>query len=142
MIQDCILCNPAPENLIYRDDKVVVSHFPSAVKAGHVIVGIASHIRLLEDAPMEEFLAAGRALKTICETMKGILGCERFYILSVGDRDHHFHFHVIPKYESDPVFGPHAFSPAGWAGSLNTDPPVPADPNLNQKLHDFLSSTD
>lgn len=140
MNENCILCNPSTDNLVYRDESVIISHFPHAIKPGHIIVGIASHVRLIEDAPNDEFQAASRAVKRVCESLKASLGCERFYLFSVGDRDHHFHFHVVPKNENDPVFGPHAFSPNGWAGELNTNPPVPADPVLNEFIRHSISS--
>ena len=45
-------------------------------------------------------------------------GAEKTYVVAVGDKDRHFHVHLIPKMADDPSLGPHVFSEKGWASFL------------------------
>lgn len=120
MSEECILCNPAPDALVYRgDDGVVLVDGPC--RPGHILVGIKGHHPDLHDVPADEIasmmrLAVSTSKKIVAET-----GAQKTYVVAVGDKDRHFHVHLIPKMASDPSIGPHVFSEKGWASFLPTE---------------------
>lgn len=120
MSEECILCNPAPEALVYSgDDGIVIVDGPC--RPGHVLVGIKGHYPDLHDVPEDEIanmmrLAVKTAKKIVNET-----SAQKTYVVAIGDKDRHFHVHLIPKMATDPSMGPAIFSEKGWAAFLPTE---------------------
>ncbi len=109
--EKCIFCKLAngeiPTNSIYEDDdfKVILDADPAT--KGHALVLPKEHFaNLLE---MDDAVAA-KALpvaKKIAKRMIEKLGCVGINIVqnngeAAGQTVHHFHIHVIPRYEDDP----------------------------------------
>jgi diadenosine tetraphosphate (Ap4A) HIT family hydrolase len=113
------ITNPETQNIIAENEKAIALHFPKAVRAGHFIVACKTPVRKIEDVPADELIAASLMLQEVCKKVGNLLKCERFYIAVVGDFDHHFHYHAVPKYENEPNMGKFLFSPEGWAGLLD-----------------------
>ncbi len=117
MVDKCILCEPAPEALVYHgDDGVVLVDGPC--RPGHVLVGIKGHYPDLHDVPAD---AIASMMRLAVRTSKEIVtrtGATKTYVVAVGDKDRHFHVHLIPKMAADPSLGPHVFSEKGWASFL------------------------
>jgi len=120
MAEVSFITNPQKEDIIMENEKSIALHFPKAVKAGHFIVACKSQVRFIEDIPPDEMVAVSMMLQEVCKRVGKILNCERFYIASVGDFDHHFHFHAIPKFQDEPNMGKFIFSNEGWVGLIDT----------------------
>lgn len=138
MTNQCILCSPDPAHLVLETEHSKVVYFPHAIKPGHLIVGIKSHIRKIEEVPLHELLATTKLLQRVAQATKRLLGNERFYVAVVGDRDLHFHFHLLPKNEPEPMLGMHLFSPSGWSGALGYSTPVAPDAKFIAQLKERL----
>lgn len=50
-----------------------------------------------------------------------LTGAQKTYVVAIGDKDRHFHIHLIPKMAGDPSLGPSVFSATGWASFLPSD---------------------
>lgn len=135
---ECLLCEPDPKYLIAKTSFSVAIHFPSAVKKGHIVVGVKSHVRLLESVDTHELLETTRLLQSVAATIKPMIEAERFYVAVIGDRDLHFHYHLLPKSPSDPPLGVHLFGPEGWRKDLGGHNPVEPDSRITEAVQAML----
>jgi len=111
-MSDCIFCKivsgEIPSYTIYEDDcfKVILDRFPSSL--GHVLIITKEHyakIYELDDAIAEKLYPL--AVK-IANKLKKALNCDGINILqnnetAASQTVHHFHLHIIPRYENDDV---------------------------------------
>ncbi len=118
MSEKCIFCEPDPEALVFSGkDGIVLVDYPC--RPGHVIVGIREHRPNLHDVDPDEAAAMMRLAIAAAKRIVQITGAEKTYVVAVGDKDKHFHVHLIPKMASDPSIGPNVFSEdKGWASFL------------------------
>ncbi|MGH3770119.1 MAG: HIT family protein [Pseudonocardiaceae bacterium] len=118
---DCIICSPAPENLLLREPRGVVL-LDDPVRVGHVLVGASQHVDGLHELPAA---VAGDVLSLASEVAAKIVssvGAQKVYVAAVGDKDKHFHVHLIPRYAEDAGLGPFIFGSDGWVGTFDSDP--------------------
>lgn len=121
---DCIFCKIAngeiPSYSLYEDDsfKVILDIEPSS--KGHALIlpkNHAANLFELDDADASQ--AALVAKKTAC-ALKASLGCDGLNVLqnngeAAGQTIHHYHIHLIPRYNNDSVN-------ISWEhGSINKD---------------------
>ena len=111
-MDDCIFCKiiagEIPSATIYEDDKfkVILDRFPGNI--GHALVLTKEHysniFEIDEDTAAELFRLAVKVAKN----MKEVLGFEAMNVVQnngslAGQTVHHFHMHLIPRYEGDKV---------------------------------------
>jgi len=110
----CIFCNPDPSALIYKSDEgIVVVDYPFA--KGHVLVASPVHGTNLHDIEPD---VAASMMALACRVSKQIVkkfGAIKTYVAAVGDKDPHFHIHLLPKWQDSDNMGPHIFGENGWA---------------------------
>ncbi len=111
-MDNCIFCKiiggDIPSATIYEDDefKAVLDRFPSNI--GHVLILPKKHYANIFEIDEE---TAGRLFKLavrIAKNMKEVLGLEAMNLVQnngtlAGQTVHHFHLHLIPRYEGDTV---------------------------------------
>ncbi len=116
-MEDCIFCNVADGALVYRDsDGIVILDAP--VRPGHVLVGARSHCETLSDLSSADAESVMRLANCVAKAVVTSLGAEKVYVTAIGDKDKHFHMHLLPKMVSDPNLGPYIFGAAGWISFL------------------------
>lgn len=111
-MDNCIFCKiiagEIPSAVIFEDDefKAILDRFPSNI--GHVLILPKKHYTNIFDIDEE---VAGRLFKLavkIAKNIKEVLGIEAMNIIQnngslAGQTVHHFHLHLIPRYENDSV---------------------------------------
>lgn len=112
MAEDCIFCGivagAIPATKIDEDDRVVAFMDINPATRGHVLVIPRVHAKdVLEIAP-EDLAAAARMGQKLAKRAVDTLGADGVNLLnSCGEHAwqtvFHFHLHVIPRYESDPL---------------------------------------
>lgn len=111
---ECIFCNPSPDALVLSTaDGIVVVDYPYC--EGHVLVATKKHLPDLHDLAADD---ASNMMRLAAEVSRKIVkryGAVKTYVVAVGDKDRHFHVHLLPKFEDSPALGPHIFGPDGWA---------------------------
>jgi diadenosine tetraphosphate (Ap4A) HIT family hydrolase len=115
---DCKICSHPAKNLLEENERAKVLHFHAPQLPGHVIVAAKEHTRFLHDLDPPSVTALCNLLQTSARKIVELLDCDRYYLASIGDRDHHFHFHILPHKEGNPNLGPYVFGPTGWTGNL------------------------
>ena len=120
MSEKCIFCDPDPEALIFSgEDGIVLLDYPC--RPGHVLVGIREHHPNLHDVQPDEVARMMRLAISVAKEVVALTGAEKTYVVAIGDKDRHFHVHLIPKMASDPSVGPYVFGEKGWASFLPPD---------------------
>src|SRR5437870_1418007 len=104
----CILCNPDPSALLFRSEKGVVI-LDDPIRVGHVLVGAPVHVDGLHALPPVD---AGNMLSLAADVARIVVdetGAEKVYVAAVGDKDKHFHVHLVPRYGNDDGLGTYIF---------------------------------
>lgn len=111
-MNNCIFCKiiagEIPSAVIFEDEefKAILDRFPGNI--GHVLVLPKKHYSNIFDIDED---VAGRLFKLatkIAKNMKEVLGFEAMNVVQnngslAGQTVHHFHLHLIPRYENDKV---------------------------------------
>jgi histidine triad (HIT) family protein len=130
---NCIFCKVVtgeiPSEEIDSDEHTVTVMDINPATRGHAVVITRNHVPNLMELDDEDLLAAMRAARRVTELMRQTLQPAGFNILhNIGraawQSIFHFHVHVIPRYEDDPLQLP-------WL-------PEPADPAELAQVADEL----
>lgn len=111
-MDNCIFCKiiagEIPSAVIFEDEefKAILDRFPGNI--GHVLVLPKKHYSNIFDIDED---VAGRLFKLatkIAKNTKEVLGFEAMNVVQnngslAGQTVHHFHLHLIPRYENDKV---------------------------------------
>jgi histidine triad (HIT) family protein len=109
---DCIFCKviagDIPSELVDSDDRTVAVMDINPATRGHVVVITREHVENLFDVSDGDLLAVMLMARRVAERMKETLHPGGFNILNNIGRVawqsiFHFHVHVIPRYEDDPL---------------------------------------
>ena len=126
---DCIFCKVVageiPGEEIDSDDRTVTVMDINPATRGHAVVITRTHAADLFELDDEDLLAAMQAVRRAGERMKQTLEPAGFNILhNIGraawQSIFHFHVHVIPRYEDDPLRLPWLPEPADPAELAQT----------------------
>ena len=108
--ENCIFCKIAngdiPSNTIYEDSgfRVILDNGPAT--RGHALILPKEHYADLYEIPDDTAASAMIVAKKMALTMKKRLHCEGLNLIqnngeTAGQTVHHFHIHLIPRYEND-----------------------------------------
>jgi histidine triad (HIT) family protein len=118
---DCIFCDVVagkiPGEVIDSDERTITVLDINPATRGHAVVITRTHAESLFDLDDEDLLAAMRTVRRVAERMRATLNPAGFNILhNIGRAAWqsilHFHVHVIPRYENDPLQLPWLPEPA------------------------------
>lgn len=137
MTTPCIFCNPDPAAVVYSgEDGLVLIDGPC--RPGHVLVGVRGHHPDLQDVPDAELAAMSQLARRVAQGIVRTTGAVKTYVIAIGDKDRHFHVHLVPKMANDPSLGPYMFGPPGWAAFLPSEPDPKAVADIAEKLRSGL----
>jgi histidine triad (HIT) family protein len=109
---DCLFCKivagEVPSTRVAEDERTVSFMDINPATRGHALVIPREHYRDLHDVPDEELAATMSAAKRLAEQVSDRLGADGVNILNscgaaAWQTVFHFHVHVIPRYEGDPL---------------------------------------
>jgi histidine triad (HIT) family protein len=112
MAEDCLFCKIAAgevdSEIVQEDEHTVAFMDINPWTRGHALVIPRNHSRNLydvDDADLHHTLAAA---KRLAQQMRDRLGCDGVNLLNSSERAawqtvFHFHVHVIPRYDDDPL---------------------------------------
>jgi histidine triad (HIT) family protein len=110
--QNCIFCKiiagEIPAQKIAEDERTVAFMDINPATRGHVLVVPRRHARDLLEIDDEDLAATMLAARTIAQRVKDRMDADGVNLLnSCGSAAwqtvYHFHVHVIPRYEGDPL---------------------------------------
>jgi histidine triad (HIT) family protein len=112
MSADCIFCaiaaGEAPATIVAEDERTVAFMDISPATDGHLLVIPRAHyedVLVIDDADLDATMHAARAM---ARRVKDRLGADGVNLLNSCGRAawqtvFHFHVHVIPRYDDDPL---------------------------------------
>ena len=112
MSDDCIFCaiaaGEAPATIVAEDERTVAFMDISPATDGHLLVIPRAHyedVLVIDDADLDATMHTARAMT---RRVKDRLGADGVNLLNSCGRAawqtvFHFHLHVIPRYENDPL---------------------------------------
>ena len=114
----CALCERQktgvgiPGGPLFADHLLFVAHFPflkdEPAHYGHFIIETRRHITRPSEMIREEAQALGHWTQVISHLLESKLKAEHVYIVRIGDKTPHLHFHFVPRFPGTPkeVWGP------------------------------------
>jgi histidine triad (HIT) family protein len=112
MSDDCIFCKivagELPAAKVHEDDRTIGFLDISPATRGHLLVIPRAHSRDLLEIPAEDLQACMRTAQMLASRAKERLGADGVSLLNSSGSAawqtvFHFHLHVIPRYEDDPL---------------------------------------
>jgi len=109
---DCIFCAIAsgegPAEIVQEDQHTVAFMDLNPWTRGHALVIPRRHARNLHEIDDEELSRVTIAAKRLARLMRDRLGCDGVNVLNSTEPAawqtvFHYHVHVIPRYEDDPL---------------------------------------
>ena len=109
---DCIFCKilagELPGEVVHEDEHTVAFMDINPWTRGHAVVIPRNHSKNLYEIPDEDLERTIVAAKRLATRMKERLGCDGVNLLNscepaAWQTVFHFHVHVIPRYEDDPL---------------------------------------
>ena len=106
----CIFCDiierKAHAEIIYEDDSVISFLDIRPVNYGHALVIPKNHYKDFLSVPAEEINKVIKVSQIIAEAVSNSLSTDGFNIVAnngvaAGQSVFHFHFHIIPRYNTD-----------------------------------------
>jgi diadenosine tetraphosphate (Ap4A) HIT family hydrolase len=88
--------------LLYQTDNVIVIAGDHQFFPGYCVVIAKVHTREIHDLPVVEAGAIFQEVLNVGRIIQASFGCLKMNYASLGNIDEHLHWHVIPRYASDP----------------------------------------
>jgi histidine triad (HIT) family protein len=111
-VEDCVFCKivagEVPSERVDEDEHTVAFMDLNPWTRGHALVVPREHSEGLYEVSEEDLCHAAVAAKRLAERMRDRLRCDGVNLLNACGRAawqsvFHFHVHVIPRYEGDPL---------------------------------------
>ena len=112
MPDDCLFCKIAAGELqaevVQEDDHTLAFMDINPWTRGHALVIPREHTRNLYEVPDDQLARTMSAAKRLAERMRDGLGCDGINLINscepaAWQTVFHFHVHVIPRYDDDPL---------------------------------------
>ena len=109
---DCLFCKivagEIPATRVHEDERTVAFMDINPATRGHVLVVPREHTRDLLSIDPEDLAAVATAAQKLAKVMPDRLGADGVNLLNSCGRPawqtvFHFHMHVIPRYQGDPL---------------------------------------
>jgi histidine triad (HIT) family protein len=124
-MDDCVFCRiiagDLPSTRIHEDDRAIVIMDINPATRGHALVIPRAHAADIHEVPADDLAAAAAAAQLLAGAAARNLGADGVTIMqsngtAAWQTVFHYHVHVIPRYEGDPLVLP-------WRpGSAPADP--------------------
>jgi histidine triad (HIT) family protein len=112
MADDCLFCGivagSIPSEIIDSDERTVAFMDINPATAGHALVVPREHSADLLEIGAEDLSATVLAAQRLSKRMKKVLGADGINLINAcgaaaWQTVFHFHIHVVPRYEDDPL---------------------------------------
>jgi histidine triad (HIT) family protein len=109
---DCLFCKivagEIPATRVREDDRTVAFMDINPATRGHLLVVPRAHARDLLEIPADDLAACAAAAQELTRRVTDRLGADGVNLLNscgapAWQTVFHFHLHVIPRYEGDPL---------------------------------------
>ncbi|MDC0610763.1 HIT family protein [Vibrio sp.] len=110
MDNSCFYCTKDERltNLMYEIAELSVStffFFKDQTYKGRCIIAYKDHAKELTDIPAEDLPLFAQDMAKAVKAMEAVFKPDKINYAAFGDKLHHLHFHLVPKYEDGPAWG-------------------------------------
>ena len=120
---DCSLCDvPSYRTLVSSWASFCIAA-SDPLQPGHLVVAPIRHVHRLADLPPDELIDLMSAVARVVVAAEIVKSPDRYYVLHIGDKTPHYHFHLVPRSATAPSLGPFIFGPDGWRQELSRTSP-------------------
>jgi diadenosine tetraphosphate (Ap4A) HIT family hydrolase len=113
---ECVFCNLDSRFVIDENRRAFAAHFNCAIKTGHIVVALKDHVTSLSRITPSQAGDLMTLTAQVASKAEGLVGCLKFYLVSITDETPHYHIHLLPRMADDPPLGPHIMGEKGWSG--------------------------
>jgi histidine triad (HIT) family protein len=112
MAEDCIFCKivagALPSETVQEDEHTIAVMDINPWTRGHALVIPRNHSRNIYEVGEDDLRHSAAAAKRLSLRMRERLGCDGVNVLNASEPAawqtvFHFHLHVIPRYDDDPL---------------------------------------
>jgi len=109
---DCLFCKivagAIPATRVYEDERTIAFMDINPGTRGHLLVIPREHAKDLLEIDPEDLAACAKTAQTLAQRATDVLGADGINLInSCGQKAwqtvFHFHVHVIPRYDGDPL---------------------------------------
>ena len=90
------------ERLVWETDHVIVIAGDHQYFPGYCVVIAKTHVREIHNLPQDEALAIFADVMSVGRLIEKNFKSLKMNYVSLGNVDEHLHWHVMPRYDSDP----------------------------------------
>ncbi|MDQ3171490.1 MAG: HIT family protein [Acidobacteriota bacterium] len=114
----CAACGISAARVLRRVPAGIVAEPSQIARDGHVMVVASSHVTAFAQMTEDDAAAFMALVTSVAREAEVASSAARCYVLRIGDKTPHLHFHVVPVAAGDPPLAPHVFGDDGWSGGL------------------------
>jgi diadenosine tetraphosphate (Ap4A) HIT family hydrolase len=96
----------------------IVAEPSQIAREGHLMVVASTHTTAFAQMTEEDAAAFMALVTSVARDAEVASSAGRCYVLRIGDKAPHLHFHIVPVVAGDPPLAPHVFGEDGWSGGL------------------------
>lgn len=114
----CDVCGISAARVVRRAAAGIVAEPSQTVREGHLTVVASRHATAFAQMADEDAAAFMALVTRVAREAEVASTAARCYVLRIGDKSPHLHFHIVPVAAGDPPLAPHVFGDDGWSGGL------------------------
>ena len=132
--KQCVFCNFNSGFIIEETAHSIATYSRDAIKRGHIIVAVKEHVTTFTGLSAEQAGDLFALALRVARRAEGMIGAEKYYVVSIADMVRHYHVHLLPKMKDDPPLGRHIMGDGGWRGETG---PAPTDEEIAEFIGAF-----
>ena len=110
---ECYLCdkmeNKKLDNLIMENEHAMVT-FIDETREGQCLIITKNHRKSMIEMDKDEWKSVGEIINKVSKALEKKYDARKTYLLCIGDKVEHIHFHLIPKHKDLVSMGYYCFA--------------------------------
>jgi len=111
-MQGCLFCDLLAKgniNGLIMENRHAVALASDSFREGHCVIDLKKHKKSVSELDMDEYTSICELITKVSRALEKKYDCDKTYLLSIGDKVEHIHFHLIPKHKDKCSMGVYCF---------------------------------
>jgi len=111
-VPGCVFCDLLAKgniNGLIIENRHAMAFFVDSFREGHCIITLKKHKKSVSEIDMDEYNSICELITKVSRALEKKYDCDKTYLLSIGDKVEHIHFHLIPKHKDKCSMGVYCF---------------------------------